>query len=168
MPIDFFISACKQTLTNKLFGLCDDPPPANTSAYTCVTNSRKWIAKVINNKEFEVTFIAIDKCLNIKKPNGHIDSSCDVMMVYSDKIVFVELKECDDNKNIWIKKAESQLRNTIEHFKKNHSLNDYSNKKAYIANNKHPNFRSTQMTRMEKFKDDMGVQLRIENRISLD
>lgn len=167
MPVNFFTSDCQSTLNDKLFGLCDNPPPANTPAYTCVTNSNKWIAKVINSDAFTVLFVAIDKCLNLKKPNGHIDSSCDAMMVYDNKIVFVELKECDDNKNAWIRKADAQLRNTIEHFKQNHSLTDYSTKKAYIANNKHPNFRSTQMIRMQKFKDETGVQLRIENRIVL-
>ena len=167
MPVDFFTSGCQSTLNDKLFGLCDDPPPANTPAYTCITHSTKWIAKVTNDKKFDVLFVAIDKCLNLRKPSGHMDSSCDAMIVYNNKIVFVELKECDDNKNAWIKKADSQLRNTIEHFKQNHSLMNYSDKKAYIANNKHPNFRSTQMMRMEKFKDDTGAQLRIENSIVL-
>ena len=168
MPVDFFIIPCQNTLNDKLFGLCDDSPPANTPAYTSLINKSKWIAKVKNDREFDVLFIAIDNCLNIKKPNGHIDSSCDAMMIYNNKIIFVELKECDDNKNAWIRKADAQLRNTIQHFKSNHPIAIYSDKKAYISNNKHPNFRSTQAIRMEKFKDDTGVQLRIENTIELN
>ena len=61
MPVNFFTSGCQSTLNDKLFGLCDDPPPANTPAYTCVKNSNKWIAKVINDSAFTVLFVAIDK-----------------------------------------------------------------------------------------------------------
>ena len=149
MPVDFFITRCQNSLNDKLFYLYDDPPPANTLAYTSIIDKSKWIAKVINNREFNVVFIAIDNCLNIKKSNGQIDSSCDAMLVYNNKIIFVELKECNDNKNAWIRKADAQLRNTIQHFKSNHSIAIYSDKKAYIANNKHPNFRSTQAIRIE-------------------
>jgi len=167
MSVDFFVLECKTILSNRLFGLCDDPPPSSAPAYIDLIDKFKWIAVVKNPNGYEVSFIAIDNCINLKKESGHIDSSCDAMMAYEESIVFVELKECNDNKNKWIRKADAQLRNTIKHFKANHALSSYSKKVAYIANNKHPNFRSSQQVRMEKFRDEMGVRLKIQNRIEL-
>jgi len=168
MSIDFFIPKCKNSLNDKLFGLCDNPSPSETPAYTDINNKSIWIAKVKNDNEYNIEFVAIDKCIKLLKSNGHQDSSCDAMLKYENNIIFIELKECNDNKNKWIRKADSQLRNTILHFNKNHIITNYTKKTAYISNNQHPNFRSSQKERMEKFKDDMNVRLKIMATIELD
>jgi hypothetical protein len=44
---------------------------------------------------------------------------------------------------------------------------NYTEKKAYIANSQRPKFKQTQAQRMNKFLKDTGYVLRIENRIIL-
>ncbi|MFK5976268.1 MAG: hypothetical protein QM493_07165 [Sulfurovum sp.] len=167
MPIDFFTPTCSNTISDSKFGLCDDPPPSIAPAYTDIIDESKWIAIVNNPNIYEVTFIAVDACLDIRKENGELDSRCDAMLKYQDNIIFVELKDRGGRAFKWIEKAESQLRITINHFKNNYLLFNNTKKVAYIANIQHPNFRSSQKSRMEKFRDDTGVRLRIENCIDL-
>ena len=165
MPIDFFIPKCSNTLNNKKFGLCDDPPPSKAPTYTSTSTSDNWIEIVKNSNRYDATFIAVDECIELKKANGHQDKRCDCMLAYTNKLVFIELK--NRNSNGWMDDAEEQLRVTIGHFISNHSISSYTSKVAYIANKRHPKFRSGQQTRMDRFKDDTGVRLRIENDIVL-
>ena len=48
-----------------------------------------------------------------------------------------------------------------------YDLEIYKSKKEYIANNKKPNFQSSQITRMDKFKDETGFRLIIQNTIEI-
>jgi hypothetical protein len=170
MNINFFDERCQNKTHSSKFGLCDEPSPSEKPAYidTDICNEQeKWIAIVENKTEIEITFTAIDKCIAIKRVDGKMDSRCDGMLTYWDSIIFVELKERAVKNNVWVGKGEQQLRNAIRVFKENHSLDSYQSKKAYIANNKKPNFQSSQTNRMEKFKDDTGFRLRIENNIKI-
>jgi hypothetical protein len=165
MGINFFDQDC-QTITNAVeFGLCDDPLPSNTPAYIDTTNSLVWIATVCNANAAEVTFTAIDHCINIKRDNGESDSRCDAMLTYRATIIFVELKERNNRK--WIKKSEDQLRITIDNFRANHDLSLYSYKTAYMANKLKPNFQFSSNGKSEKFKNDTGFILRTENTITI-
>jgi len=169
MPINFFINNCTTSLNDKLFGICDDI--SQPYAYTSIINSNKWIAIVENKNGHDITFIAIDHCLGLKKPNGHIDSSCDAMLAYDNnqKIVFIELKERNGKPKKWIDDGEAQLKNTIIHFIQNgNNLSTFNSKKAYLANNKHPKFRSSMKERMNKFHKETGVLFIIKNKIELD
>jgi hypothetical protein len=170
MNINFFDKRCQNKTHSSKFGLCDEPSPSEKPAYidTDISNEQeKWIAIVENKTEIEITFTAIDKCIVIKRLDGSMDSRCDGMLTYWDSIIFVELKERAVKNNVWVGKGEQQLRNVIRVFKENHSLDSHQSKKAYIANNKKPNFQSSQTNRMEKFKDDTGFRLRIENTIKI-
>ena len=170
MNINFFDERCQSNTDSSKFGLCDEPSPSEKPAYidTDISNEQeKWITIVENKTEIEITFTAIDKCIVIKRVDGNMDSRCDGMLTYWDSIIFVELKERAVKNNVWVGKGEQQLRNAIRVFKENHSLDSYQFKKAYIANNKKPNFQSSQTNRMEKFKDDTGFRLRIENTIKI-
>lgn len=165
MGINFFEPCC-QTITNEVvFGLCDDPPPSNAPAYIDTTNSIGWIATVQNANATEVTFTAIDHCIDIRRDNGEMDSRCDAMLIYEDKIIFVELKERNSGK--WFKKAEDQLRATISTFGANNNLSSYSQKIAYVANKLKPNFQSGNTEKIAKFRDETGFILRTENIITM-
>ncbi len=164
---DFFASECQTTLSDKQFGICDDPPPPPKKAYIIASNQNLWIATVNNPNQYKVAFVAIDNCIELLKKNGHQESRCDGLLRYDDKLIFVELKDRDPDNRDWIAKGDSQLRITINQFKDAHDISIYSYKVAYIANIQHPQFRSTQQIRMEKFKDDTGVLLRIEATIGL-
>ncbi len=66
MSVDFFNTRCKESaLTNREFGICDNED--GSKAYTDVDNSPKWIAVVNNETQIEVTFTAIDNCIEILK-----------------------------------------------------------------------------------------------------
>jgi hypothetical protein len=163
MSVNFFDPQCQEMTIEIKFGLCDDKP--NHPAYIDSSDQGKWIAIIENHDQVEVVFTAIDNCIDIRRSDGSRESRCDGMMIYTDKIIFIELKE-RQNKG-WIDKGESQLRTTISIFSSNNNINQYQSKAAYIANKLRPNFESNTMTRMQKFKDDTDFILRIRSMIEL-
>jgi hypothetical protein len=166
MSINFF-DANYQSQTNQYkFRLCDDPNEDPAYIDTDIDDCSKWIATVENNQEIEVIFTAIDNCIEILRSNGEKENRCDGMLTYNNHLIFVELKE-KNYRNNWVVKGEKQLKNTINVFIANHDLEIYKSKKAYIANNKKPNFQSSQITRMDKFKDETGFRLIIQNTIEI-
>ena len=166
--IDFFPEEHKQTSDKQCFGICDTPPPPACKAYIDEANGENWIAVVDNFYRDSITFIPIDNCIEIKRPDGTMDNRCDGFLYYKVTIIFVELKQRDQKGNRWVKDADNQLRVTIGHFEKSPQAQDFSVKKAYISNNHRPRFRSSQAIRMNQFFIDTGYRLRIENRIHID
>ena len=164
MSINFFKSTCQSQTNQYKFGLCDDPN--EDPAYIDIDDCSKWIAIVENNQEIEVIFTAIDNCIEILRSDGTMENRCDGMLTYNNHLIFVELKE-KNYRNNWVVKGEKQLKNTINVFIANHDLEIYKSKKAYIANNKKPNFQSSQSERMDKFKDETGFRLIIQNTIEI-
>ena len=167
MSINFFDTNCQSQTNQPKFGLCDDHPPSENPAYININDSRKWIAIVENNQEIEVIFTAIDNCIEIFRSNGERENRCEGMLTYNNHIIFVELKTRKSKNRDWCGDGENQLRKTINVFIANHDLAIYKSKKAYIANNKKPNFQSSQMERMDKFKDEIGFRLIIQNTIEI-
>lgn len=94
-----------------------------------------------------------------------MESRCDGMLSYEDKIIFVELK--DRQKSGWLVKGEEQLRNIISIFASSNDLNLYNSKAAYVANKSRPYIQSGQMTRIQQFRNDTGFILMIQNIITL-
>lgn len=123
---------------------------------------------VVNEDKQEVTFTAIDHCIEIKSKNGKMAKRCDGVITFDSTIAFVELKERDEKGNKWVKDAEKQLRSTIGSFEKSEEAEKYKIKKAYIANRDKPKFKESQKERMDQFFLETGYVLRIENRIILD
>jgi hypothetical protein len=167
MSVDFNVTKCQAHSDKKLFGLCDDPPPATNPAYIDETNGAKWIAVVINDDSFFTTFTAIDNCIEIKRKDGKQAKRCDGVLTFNSSIIFVELKERGAIGNEWVKDAEKQLRASISYFEGTDESEKYTKKKAYIANCEHPKFKESQARRMDQFLTDTGYLLRIENRIIL-
>ena len=167
MSINFFKSTCQSQTNQYKFGLCDDPNKDKDPAYIDTVDCSKWIAIVENNQEIEVIFTAIDNCIEIFRSNGERENRCEGMLTYNNHIIFVELKTRKSKNRDWCGDGENQLRKTINVFIANHDLAIYKSKKAYIANNKKPNFQSSQMERMDKFKDEIGFRLIIQNTIEI-
>jgi hypothetical protein len=166
MSINFFKSTYQSQTNQYKFRLCDDPNEDPAYIDTDIDDCSKWIAIVENNQEIEVIFTAIDNCIEILRSDGTMDNRCDGMLTYNNHLIFVELKE-KNYRNNWVVKGEKQLKNTINVFIANHDLEIYKSKKAYIANNKKPTFQSSQITRMDKFKDETGFRLIIQNTIEI-
>jgi len=146
MAIDFFDCNCVTITSKKIFGIYDVPPAALD-----FTNDKIWIAWVENDHEIEVTFTAIDKCINIPWGEGE---RCEGMITYKDALIFVELKDADGGK--WPGKARSQLINTIRLFKRDASIAAYARHYGHIANKQRPNFKAGGKNFSQQFEDATG------------
>lgn len=158
---------CNSTSNTKLFGICDAPAPNKDPAYIDEQNGETWVAVVVNEPKFDVTFTAIDNCIEFKRIDNKSSKRCDGVLSFEETVIFVELKDRSAKNNEWVKDGEKQLRVSIQNFYNSNLLEGFNIKKAYIANNQHPKFKSSQIGRMEKFLDETGFILRIENRIML-
>ncbi len=136
MEIDFFNTSCKDSSSKKEFGLCDDPFPAQNRAYIDENkkNGKNWIAVVDNHYKRKIDFIAIDKCITIKRECGEDAQRCDGMLSFEDTVIFVELKDRKGEPKEWKDDAENQLKETISFFEKQIEAKNFKNKKAYICN----------------------------------
>jgi hypothetical protein len=114
-----------------------------------------------------VIFTAIDNCIEILRSNGEKENRCDGMLTYNSKIIFVELKTRKYTNSVWIEEGEKQLRKTIAVFVNHNNLAIFKSKKAYIANNKKPQFQYSHKERMQKFRNNTGFTLSIQNTIKV-
>lgn len=167
MTARFTISGCQTASSRKIFGLCDDPPPAINPAYIDETEGSKWIAVVENDDRHSVTFTAIDHCIVLLRPDEKMGKRCDGMLTHDATVIFVELKQRAAFGNAWVADAEEQLRVTIAHFEQTEEATSFNHRRAYAANSEHPKFKDSQARRMSQFLLDTGYILRIENRIRL-
>jgi hypothetical protein len=154
MSVNFFETDCKEESRNdKQFGICDDQN--GTIAYTDIFDSKKWIAKVKNDKGIDVTFTAIDNCIVIlKEGTKDKESSCDGMLTFAQSLYLVELKE--KGSGGWISDARGQLENTIKLISENHDLSNFRYKKAFACNRKHPSFTVIDTAERKSFFERTG------------
>lgn len=164
--INFFPEEYKIISSKKRFGICDETPPPH--AYIDEANGQHWVAVVENFFQDKITFIPVDHCIEIRRSNNEMDNRCDGFLYYNKTIIFVELKTSGSKNKYWIVDGENQLRVTISHFENSIEAENFNVKKAYIANNSKPSFRSAMTLRMDNFFQDTGYVLRIENRIHID
>jgi len=167
MSVNFCKSKCQTNSNRKTFGLCDDPSPAKNPAYIDELNGANWIAIVENESQKQITFTAIDNCIEILRTDGKMKQRCDGMLTYNSTVIFVELKDRDAQGNTWVEDAIPQLKSTIESFEDAKIADNFNKKLAYISNKQHPKFKSTQQRRMDAFYDDTNYVLRIQGRINL-
>jgi hypothetical protein len=93
MKLDFFSVECQYPpIYDNTFGLCDDQD--GTKAYPDKVNPNKWVAKVENESNLEITFTAIDKCV-LKDTDFKDRGRCDGMLTTHHHLFLVELKERD-------------------------------------------------------------------------
>ncbi|KEQ31535.1 hypothetical protein N180_11050 [Pedobacter antarcticus 4BY] len=170
MSIDFSVAKCQDSSRKRLFGICDDPAPATNRAYLDEENGAKWIVVVQNEYEYDVLFTAIDHCIQVppRPDNGRPSKRCDGMLSYNETVIFVELKERAQFGTDWIRDAEKQLKTTIAHFETTELVEDFKDKKAYAANSEHPKSKQGHLVRIEKFFEDTGYVLRLQNRITVE
>ncbi len=156
MSVNFFETDCKEApRREKLFGICDDKN--STKAYTDIADKAKWVAKVINENEIEISFTPIDYCIIIfKEGTKEKESSCDGMLTFDDSLFLVELKiQAKD----WIPKAKSQLENTIKLILENHDISHFRYKKAYACNKRHQSFNVIESSEKKSFFYKTGFRI---------
>lgn len=165
MPIDFFEGKCKTDSSKNKFGLCDDPPPAENSAYINEDDQAKWVATVNNENNKEISFYAIDHCVTILRPNGDRESKCDGILRFDNNLIFVELK--DRSSKGWLTKGREQLTTTIEKFSENYNISSYTKAEAYVCNKQRPMANTGNKELIQRFKDDTGLILKVQSTISV-
>lgn len=163
MPINFLDSNCSSISNNVKFGLCDDPPPSILPAYIDEAHSSTWIAEVNNKHEEEVTFYGIDNCITVLRTDGSMESRCDGVLLYANKLIFVELKERESGQ--WLKKGREQLTVSINLFKLSHNIMSFDNVEAYVCNSLKPIAHKGQMTNIQRFKNETGGLILTAKRI---
>ena len=167
MSVNFNEKKCQTSSDNKIFGLRDDPPPANKPAYIDEANGGDWIAVVENENQHQATFTAIDNCVEILRRDGKMQKRCDGMLTHNSTVIFVELKDRDAHGNAWVEAAIPQLKSSIECFEDTLMADNYKTKLAYVSNKQSPRFKTTQQGRMDAFFDETSYVLRIQRRITL-
>lgn len=131
----FLNSSCQESARNEQeFGICDNND--GTKAYTDITNPDKWIAKVLNPQEIQVSFIAVDKCI-LQDSDESGRGRCDGILITDNQLYFVELK---NQMKSWKTDAIEQLDSTIDFFKESHDISEFKHKKAYACNKKFKHF----------------------------
>lgn len=167
MPIDFFTEACRSISNKKTFGLCDDPPPANTPAYIDENNSNQWIGIVNNKNAHSVHFYAIDHCVDILRADGRMERRCDGLLCHSKKMIFIELKSQKKKGSAWLTEGREQLKTTIDIFRKNVDESSYESIEAYVCNQLKPRANQGHAVQIQKFKDETGVNLKTKQIIDI-
>jgi len=165
MIINFDKRDC-QTVTNaKKFGICDTPSPNLEPAYIDSKNGENWIATVFNYHQRVIKFTAIDHCAQILSKGIKMKKTCDAMMRFDDHVLFIELKERSGNNNQWINEGIKQLESTIQFFESTDECQLFTEKKAFIANNKKRRYPEMNTIKIRDFKLKTGYALRITPRI---
>jgi len=165
-PFSFFNSLKQYTSDKQTFGLCDKEPPPHLPAYLDEDNGKEWIAVIANFYQNSVRFVALDNCISLLRTDGKQDKCCDGMLLYNSTIIFVELTTRTDDPQ-WRKEKHKQLYATIKHFENTKDASTYKTKKAYIANSSRPKFKASYGTQANRFLNETGYVLRIQNRIEI-
>jgi hypothetical protein len=165
MSVDFFDKKyiTERSRMEKEFGLLDSDADAKKPAKTTIDKGEAWIATINNKSGKAIQFVPIDNNILLLNSKGGKNQSCDGMLFYetkSDTIYFVELKTGDGDGN-WVNTAIKQLQSTVRHFNKNHKNMAFSVKKAYAANSIHPALHIFKATRIQRYKDKTGFELKI-------
>ncbi len=150
------------------FGICDrdDKSPA----FLNIDHSEKWIATVVNaSPPKTIQFTAIDNCIDICRDNGEMESRCDAMLQYEDRLVFVELKT---KRADWKSEGLGQIEATVKRMLL--EIPEYyfgfKKRKAIVANSKHPSpaFHGSDKEIREIFKRQYRMHLQFEAEITLE
>ena len=133
--MNFFDADCQEVVPDEaLFGICDDQ--YGLKAYINTDDQTKWVAIVENNRNKNLIFTAIDKCV-IKDEEEPDRGRCDGMLTSDEHLFFVELK---DEAKGWIPAAIKQLESTVKFFIEHHDISVYKHKKAFACNKKRRHF----------------------------
>lgn len=165
MKINFFASkyVVEPVHKEEKFYLYD----AGNNKPTYISFDDKYYQAIVFNKEKKfVQFVAIDNNIKIYKNNSKDEESlCDCLLfTKEDFILFIELK---DQQKQWLSNSLSQLKNTIRLFKENHTVEIFDKRRAYASNKQHPHFAHSYKETMQRFRQETGFILRIQDTITI-
>jgi hypothetical protein len=158
MAINFFEANCTSQTNESVFGVYDVPP-----AELIFDNAHVWHLWIDNSGGVDITYTAIDKCLDIPYAEGE---RCEAMITYKDVLIFIELKDSDGGR--WAGKSRDQLVNTIMLFKRDADITPFKRLYGHIANKQRPNFKAGSKTFYQEFEDKTGFILRVSDVLKIE
>lgn len=156
----FFNTGCSEAppRSDAEFGICDRED--GTPAYTVLVHEPAWVATVLNPDTKDVTFTAIDNCIDLPKDRRR----CDGMLTTVDTLYLVELK----NKLAdWIPDALEQLESTMELLREQEDLTAFRFRKAFACNRRHRRFQEVGQERNLKCFREHGFRFDIHATITM-
>lgn len=179
MPIDFFKAPCDKpdgnckiegvvckTTTNAVrFGLCDDRAEEKQPAYLDQTNESKWWATIQNPNGKNITFKAVDYCVDVYRTGNELIKRCEGFLMFGNKIIFIELK--NRGYGSWLKDAREKFEETILAFNSNYPNNDFEILEPVVANKMQYKTHQNLMIQREKLKDKIGLEFQLKNTITI-
>lgn len=185
MPLDFFRYpcdkpngnckkqgvVCKQTVTEKRFGISDAKSDAKEPAFVSFENEEDWDLTVENPQSKEVTFKAIDFCVDFYREEqneiGQLmqKKRCEGFLYYDDQLIFFEIKNRQNGD--WLSKAVAQFIEPIPEFQKAHPELPYKIQKPIIVNRKHGRNNQSESINKKKMHEVFGFDFQVKNTITI-
>jgi len=157
MSVNFAVAACREPQRNdSLFGICDDQD--GTKAYTNTNDPQRWIAKVKNDRNKELIFTAVDKCI-LQDHDYPGRGRCDGLLTSDEHLYFIELKV---QKKHWITGTIEQLESTIQLFIEGNDITIFRHKKAFACNKRHTYFQEIDNELNLSFFRKYGVRIDVQ------
>jgi len=160
---DIFRILCQDITDAKRFGICDDKPHQRACIDTI--DGRNWMTVIENDLRHDVTFTALDNCIEIRKDNGKMESRCEGIITYNYTIIFLEIKDRTGGANTWAKDADKQLKTSIALIELKVDLGNFLSRKAYISNRIQRGSKQNHPVRIKQFLEQTGYILRVNSSI---
>ncbi len=162
MSLDFFNGNCQEMPQDKKkFGIRDDIQ--STKAYLDENNPDLWGATVVNEKEYEIIFTAIDKCIihdNEYKGRGR----CEGMLTTDKHLFLVELKDRKHlNRDVMIKQLSDSI-DFLNEFNKE-QVENFTHKKIFGCNKQKGKFHVIDNELQKRFFKTYKFRIDIQSNI---
>lgn len=168
--VDFFDSRWHTENTSvSLFFIYDRGGTGDLAQLSIDAKDQSTSVNVHNPSAKDVMFLPVDHNLDIRKEGSNdMDSTCDYLLTAGGKelIVFGEIKT---GRKGWAGDGMKQIKHTIDIFRANHDLSEWSQCRSYVSNYRHWRSRSSTRCVEETFKAETGgLRLYIQNDVNLD
>ena len=153
---------CKKTTRALKFGLCDDGSDQKLPAYLDLFREDKWLATVEIPLGKDVTFKAVDFCVEILRNGNEPIKRCEGFLLYENKICFIELKNRTYGR--WLPDAREKFIETIQAFKQSYPNNEFEILEPVVSNRSCRTHQSLQVEK-QKLKDAIGMEMQLQSKI---
>ena len=157
---------CKETTNAQRFGLCDDRSDERLPARINKTDEGQWQLTIENPLGKEVTFKAVDYCVDIYRIGNELIKRCEGFFLYDGNILFVELKH--SGYKGWLSDARLKFQETILAFKENHPELTLSYLPPVVSNKLQYKTPQNLMIENQQLVDAIGLELKIRTKIEID
>jgi len=162
---DFFKITCHSTSLADKFGLCENA--SKPCSYLEENQDDTWLTTVLNPDKTERRFIPVRNCLVVDATYDNITDFCTGIIIFTDNLVFTEVKNSDLGFKVWLRVGTVLLKNTIKVFKNNHNIENYQTRVAYLAHRKKRLVPTVNNALKNKFVKETGIQLYISHEVSV-